>query len=586
MKKPIKVMLPILIIILFSNVFTFTNVTVEGSFIFDNINAFENGDGKTEYWALLIGVDFEEQGYGFSFLPIDEDIYTMKNILLISDQFQEEHIKIITNKNATKLNIINGFRWLDKKEDADDICFIYYTGHGNYLNLNFKKLGLKIPIDLPPFDEKDHCDEYITTWWSGINPLSIITDDLYNRLLNRLDSRSVCVFFDSCFSGGMNDNNSKNMINPIDIKNKWEKEFVDEISEKNRVVLMSTRENESGVSVGDISFTTYFCEGLQGFADSNDDKLISAEEAFYYAKPKWLKLIGSNSGTPSIEDDFIDELVLTKAQFPPTRPAVNISNIIGNTNTFFKINCSSNDKEENKIKYVLKIEDEYKQNVTFQDSDYIKSGQIYCFSKSFDDEGIYIINAKSIDESGATVIPKVFDDGFSKQQYVLVDNESEIVDQFQLSSEESHLNIKRHAQSFKPNSSTLSKVKIKMRIGQDYEEKMNDYQLYPVNISIRKNLTGKILTELSLRPYLDLKNCTKLSNWIEFDFPDISTECNETYYIIMECDYSSMSIFYEYFNADSLRYDCDIYPRGELYYINDDGDLIEQNSDLAFITYI
>ena len=67
----------------------------------ENIISYE----ETEYWALLVGCT------EFDILPIlnlggnDRVVMEIKNLLLASDHWQQNHIKILTGKNATKKNI-------------------------------------------------------------------------------------------------------------------------------------------------------------------------------------------------------------------------------------------------------------------------------------------------------------------------------------------------------------------------------------------------------------------------------------------------------------------------------------------------
>ena len=44
----------------------------------------------------------------------------MYEMLLDSDWWSEDHIKVIKGRDATATNIIQGFRWLDQMDDDDD----------------------------------------------------------------------------------------------------------------------------------------------------------------------------------------------------------------------------------------------------------------------------------------------------------------------------------------------------------------------------------------------------------------------------------------------------------------------------------
>ena len=40
-------------------------------------------------------------------------------------------MNIITNSDATKVNILDAIDWLDEKEDKNDVSIFYYAGHGS-----------------------------------------------------------------------------------------------------------------------------------------------------------------------------------------------------------------------------------------------------------------------------------------------------------------------------------------------------------------------------------------------------------------------------------------------------------------------
>ena len=110
----------------------------------------------TEYWGLLIGVNEYYNYPEDSFIEMKLVVERLYNTLICSDFWEEDHIKIITGKNATRKNIIDAFKWLEINDDEDDICFIFYGGHGI------------ISLELfPPFDEDDRYDGYLSTYWTS-----------------------------------------------------------------------------------------------------------------------------------------------------------------------------------------------------------------------------------------------------------------------------------------------------------------------------------------------------------------------------------------------------------------------------------
>jgi len=267
-----------------------------------------------EYWALLIGVDNATSS--------DLSAEAMYESLLSSQNWKEDNIKLITVKYATKTNIINGFQWLDDNENEDDIVVIYIATHGG----QFKLFG--IPIDFPPIDEADHCDEYLVTYDSFKHPfLAGIRDDELNFLINKLESCEICIIIDSCFSGGFDDISSKTYFKskvPISRYNTKEyssnsfiEDFTEEIKNDGRVILMATQEDEYGYAEPNKGhcFTNVLIKSIGGgLGDFNNDGFISAEEAFNFSQFR-LGLNDYEIQHPKMYDGYSGDLNLIVSKY-------------------------------------------------------------------------------------------------------------------------------------------------------------------------------------------------------------------------------------------------------------------------------
>jgi hypothetical protein len=231
------------------------------------------------------------------------------DMLLASDWWSADHIKIIKGKDATAWNIIQGLRWLDRMDDGDDISLVYIATHGGSL---MDSEGY--PADLPPKDEADGADEILATYWYFAYHLSFIWDDELNFLLGRLNSKGVCLIVDSCHAGGFNDPPYWNWLKTRKItfpflKNArsstpvtWMKGFGEEVGGRGRVVLMACQEDE--VSYVGSGFTFFLIDGFRGYGDVNMDGMVSAEEAFNYTKSK----MGGYWQHPTMFDAYPGEL--------------------------------------------------------------------------------------------------------------------------------------------------------------------------------------------------------------------------------------------------------------------------------------
>jgi hypothetical protein len=264
-----------------------------------NINeASQSSNDETEYWALLVAVGVYADNPEEDRPDMQMEVDDFHSVLLQSDWWSEDHIKVLKGEDATITNIISGLRWLDKMEDSNDISVVYLSTH-----------GFPLGVDIPPVDEADGTDEALVSYWGFAYPYLFIWDDELNILLNRLESKGVCLIVDSCYAGGFNDppNWNKTSVNsPSGTNNEmsaaeWVTGFGEDVQGQNRVVLMASREDELSFSGG---FGPYVIDGVRGYADTNGDGVVSAEEVFFYAQPR------SPRQHPTMYDGFPSDLPL------------------------------------------------------------------------------------------------------------------------------------------------------------------------------------------------------------------------------------------------------------------------------------
>ncbi|KAA0015009.1 MAG: hypothetical protein FE041_01190 [Thermoplasmata archaeon] len=503
--------------------------------------SFEESSADTEYWALLVAVGVYANVPEMNRPSMLKEVENLYKTLLVSEWWDENHIKVITAENATLLNIIKGFRWLDKMEDENDICLIYLTTH-----------GFPIIFDLPPFDEKDEMDEALATYrgflpfenpWSWeplANPFAILTDDEINYFLNRLESKGICLIVDSCHSGGFNDNWS--------YAKKFAKELSVELRGKNRVVMTSVREEDT--SYGSF-FTHYLVEGLKGYGDKNGDGICSAEEAFWYAQPIIEKYYGMY---PQIFDDYPGELYLTEVELPPSEPTIS-GNETGKINVLQTYQLYSEDPEEDRIRYFIDWGDG-----STEWSKLYESGEVISVSHSWNKEGTYVIKVIAEDEKGAE----------SDTASFTVSMAEKIVDQRQVNGYYAYIinNTRWLAQSFIPSISNLSKIELGLIAWKENFE---------VTISLRESLNGSDLMTFSLTIPVSKEWETE---WIMFDFPDIKVVPRKEYYIVCRSNNADWGVVW----VVGIK---NPYPYGSFYHSGDAGVSWERESmlDACFVTY-
>jgi hypothetical protein len=256
----------------------------------------------TEYWALLVGIGDYAENPEEDRPDMITEVNDLHALLLQSSWWSEDHIKVLTGADATVVNIIKGLRWLDRMEDSNDISLVYLSTH-----------GFPLGFDIPPKDEADGTDEALVTYWGFAYPSLFIWDDELNFLLNRLESKGVCLIVDSCYAGGFNDPPNWNITGVTEstqtsnslAAEQWVKGFGEDVRGQKRVVLMGSCEDELSYSGG---FGPYIIDGLRGYADANGDGIVSAEEVFYYAQPR-----SNTRQHPTMYDGYEGELPLINA---------------------------------------------------------------------------------------------------------------------------------------------------------------------------------------------------------------------------------------------------------------------------------
>ncbi len=550
-------------------------------------------DNGSEYWALLVGCT-EFDVAPIQPLPGDERVVReLNNLLLVSENWQQDHIKILTGKNATKKNIINGLKWLSEQDDEDDVCFFYMTSHG------------KSGHDLYPKDEKDGFDEYLLTYDSyrfmpllmwGTTDFRLLRDDEINKRLSALDSKGVFVMIESCFSGGFNDPPSTShthnkIVAPADQTmslETWMDEFGKELSGPGRVILMSGEEDK--ITQG-LCFTYFAMEGMQGRSDTNHDSICTAEETFAYASPlttAWLKKYKDWEQHPKIYDDYSGELPITYSELPPSPPDDLIGPQIGDVDTEYSYVLSAIDPENDNICFHINWDDGTKEI-----TDFIKSNESMSISHKWNQSGTYNIWLEAEDEHHAMI----YQFGLPKYFPVIIKNDDSQVDQYQIKIYQPqgfydcmiHM-FNNHwsclqAQSFIPSYNHLTKVDL--WVG----ELANN--TYPLKVAIRKNLSGEDLTSAyNTVPMNDMEENSG-EKWTTFNFPDIQVNPGEIYYIV--CSHTERSIaqsYWFYSDPDYPGYpnpDEDPYPNGQAFKSEDFGVTWIAHAiyadDFCFVTY-
>jgi hypothetical protein len=132
-----------------------------------------------EYYALIIGID----SYSGEWPPLRNAVNDARGVAqLLTGKYSINYLKTLYDKEATRDNILKQFEWLMQNARDNDNVFIYYSGHGEYIE-NMDK-GFWVPVDAT------------SKAISGY-----ISNEDIRSFLSGIKSKHTLLVTDACFSG-------------------------------------------------------------------------------------------------------------------------------------------------------------------------------------------------------------------------------------------------------------------------------------------------------------------------------------------------------------------------------------------------
>ena len=143
--------------------------------------------------AVLVGINYP--GTQFALRGCVNDVMAMKEVLVNNYGFTDPtQVKVLTDGQATTVNMINHLEWLVGGSAPGDVLFFHYSGHGSQL-----------PDGSDADPEPDGLDEIICPIdldWKA----KVIRDDDLRRVFDKIPPGvSLTVVLDCCNSGGAMD---------------------------------------------------------------------------------------------------------------------------------------------------------------------------------------------------------------------------------------------------------------------------------------------------------------------------------------------------------------------------------------------
>lgn len=270
-------------------------------------------------WAVIVGIDHYQSLPGLTGAVKGAKLVAQK---LVKDfGFNQENIIELYNDDATRSNILNAFDKLTDQQmiSQKDRVFIFFAGHAVTRPVGGKDVGFIMPVD-------GVVEKLFGT--------AVSTDQL-QAIEGATPAKQVFFCMDACY-GGTIFTRGLGLVLP----NQGESGTARAYSAKaSRTALTAGSKDEEVTDMADQgidAFTYYLLQGLNGTADVNGDKIVTASElADFVAKsvryrttqhPQYGKLPGDEGG----EFVFVQSTPPPVAVVPP--PSPNPTQAVSNQN--------------------------------------------------------------------------------------------------------------------------------------------------------------------------------------------------------------------------------------------------------------
>lgn len=223
-------------------------------------------------WAVIVGVS-KYQDSNLNLKYADRDAEALHQLLLTPEGggFQDDHIRILTNEQATTGNINHALRSFLKKPAREDLVLIYFACHGSP-------------------DPDRPANVYLLTYDTDPNDIAgtaLPMEDIDRAVKGALHSEKVIILADTCHSaaigGGIGERRS------VGGKSARMNQFLQQMSQSKGGVALLTSAEANEVSFEDAKwggghgvFTHYLLQGMRGAGDRDCNGIVTIGELFDY----------------------------------------------------------------------------------------------------------------------------------------------------------------------------------------------------------------------------------------------------------------------------------------------------------------
>lgn len=230
---------------------------------------------RPRVFAVVVGIS-DYQGTELDLNYSDRDAQLFYNHLKSAMPMEVAAGKtvLLLNERATLSNINAALSDVFRTSSANDFIIFYFSGHGS--------VGEFVPYN---------------------HSVGLKHADLKNYFKNTA-AKFRLVVADACFSGSIGTANETSVSSTQDLY------------DSRLAVIMSSKPNQTSLEMGSLEqgvFSYYLIRGMQGLADLNQDKYVTAGELFMYTKNK-VSSHTSNEQIPVIYGVNLNKIPLTKVK--------------------------------------------------------------------------------------------------------------------------------------------------------------------------------------------------------------------------------------------------------------------------------
>lgn len=216
-------------------------------------------------WALVVGIaNFHDSHLNLHYTRQDAEAVASLLKDPVYGRFAPGHVRLLTDEQATTVNVRAGLNWLARMASQDDLAVIYLATHGTAREEDVAGANYVVTFD-SDVESKD-----------GLYSTTIPMVEISNDIRTRMRALRVAVFLDTCHSAGA-------ISQTVTLPSSISPQMLDRAREgTGRAIMAASRVDESSYEqtrYGHGLFTYYLLQALKQQTDAPLDKIYEWVDA-------------------------------------------------------------------------------------------------------------------------------------------------------------------------------------------------------------------------------------------------------------------------------------------------------------------